>query len=478
MKITRRTFVETAAMTATMGFRTIDSFGEDVQHSKRQPNIILMLGDDHRASALGCMGNKIVKTPELDRLASEGILFRNNFCTTPICCVSRASIMLGQYASVHGINDFEKPLSPEQVSRAYYSLLQKAGYHTGFIGKFGVGKEMPSSSFDVWRGFGGQGKYFPEGESGPHLTNIIRDQAEEFLKSAPRDKPFCLSISHKAPHEQDEDPRQYLPSKETLPLYLSDRIPAPHGAPATDISRFPLAFHHSESRRRWGIRYASPEVYQQSMKDYYRLVSGIDSMLGRMREVLQREELADNTVIIYSADHGIFAGEHGFAGKWYAHEESIRTPLIIFDPRKSRLDTPAHREDMTLNIDLYPTILGFAGVNIPENTQGRDLMVKASTHRESFFVEHRFPDYGFIPSSDAVRTREWKYIRYTDNAAPFEELYDLRHDPFEMNNLVGKVEHAKQHEMLKAFCTKWKEKLVSAGGPWRDPTLHGDRVGL
>lgn len=478
MSLSRRDFLQLSSLAALSQAAPGQRVAAGDQ--SQRPNIILLLGDDHRGDALGCMGNAVVKTPHLDRMAAEGVLFQRHFCTTPICCTSRASIMLGQYASTHGIHDFSKPLSPEQVERSYFSILRKAGYYTGFIGKFGVGKTMPETSFDVWNGFGGQGHYFPEGPDGRHLTDIQRGQAVSFLKAVPRDRPFCLSLSFKAPHVQDEDPRQYLPSSETLALYKNTQIPQFAGAPTADIERFPLSFQRSENRRRWGIRFATPALYQESVKGYYRLVSGIDSTLGAIRATLDEFGLADNTIVIYSADHGIFNGEHGLAGKWYAHEESIHIPLIVYDPRSK--DRGRQVRATTLNIDLHPTVLELAGVTPPAGTQGRSILPfidetpgtrglgePSDPGRSLFFIEHHFPYNGFIPSSEAIRTPRWKYIRYTDVAAPYEELYDLQADPHEQHNLASSEAPSQQLSTLRAYTTRWKESLVHAGADWQEP---------
>ncbi len=449
---------------------------------ERAPNIFLMLGDDHRWDALGCMGNRVIRTPELDRLSEAGVTFENHFTTTAICCVSRASIFLSQYAAVHGINDFDKPLDAGQVKRMYPALLREAGYHTGFIGKFGVGKTMPSAAFDVWNGFGGQGQYFPQGPAGPHLTDIMRDQAVEFLENAPREKPFCLSMSFKAPHVQDEDPRQYLPSRETLSLYRDETIPGPGGAAESDIGRFPMAFQHSENRRRWGVRFSTGALYQESMKGYYRLISGIDSAVGAIRSALARLKLDENTIVIYSADHGIFLGEHGFAGKWLMHEESIRMPLIIYDPREAGASRGGRRRAMTLNQDLTATVADFAGLGHPAFYQGRSLRPLLAKDepgwRASWYYEHNFPYRGWIPSSEGVRTRRWKYVTYTDVAKPYEELYDLREDAHETQNLAGSGAHERVKRAMAAYHGKWKASLASWDGrsEWADPVVEGDLV--
>lgn len=478
MDMTRRRFVELSAIGAAASLAPALKASDISREGTKRPNILLMLGDDHRADVMGCMGNRIIQTPELDRLAQEGALFERHYCTTPICCTSRASIMLGQYASTHGIFDFAKPLSPEQVDRSYYGLLRQAGYYTGFLGKFGVGNQMPSKNFDVWKAFGGQGHYYPQGENGPHLSEILRDQAQDFIQHAPKGKPFCLSISFKAPHVQDEDPRQYLPAKDTLSLYKNDHIPPPIGAPESDINRFPLPFQRSESRRRWGIRFATSALYQESMKGYYRLISGADATIGAIRKTLEEQGVADNTIILYSADHGIFNAEHGFAGKWYAHEESIHIPLIVYDPRQPNAARGRRLRNTTLTIDLHPTLLELCGVSIPADTQGRSLVPQLSGEkqpdREVFFVEHHYPDHGFIPSSEAIRTNRWKYIRYTDNAAPFEELYDLHDDPHEVHNLARSPQHAKQFTTMRQYCTQWKRSFLSEKGHWTEPVTSAD----
>ncbi len=470
MNVTRRSFLESAAVltSAMPGGR------------QRPPNFVFLLGDDHRWDALGCMGNPIVQTPQLDRLSSEGLTFENHFTTTAICCVSRASIFLSQYASVHNIHDFVKPFSDTQVRRLYPVMLRQAGYHIGFVGKFGVGNTMPSQEFDYWRGFPGQGDYFPHGPRGPHLTDIERDQAVEFLETSPRDRPFCLSVSFKAPHVQDQDPRQYLPSPGAIPLYRNVHIPEPRGAEADDIFRFPEAIQHSENRRRWGVRFSTPDLYQASMKGYYGLISGIDQALGAIRETLSRLGLAEQTVIVYSADHGIFNGEHGFAGKWYMHEESIRMPLIIYDPRQPSATRGSRRTAMTLNIDLPATVLDLAGVVPPPAYQGRSLVPLLSTNvpnwRSLWFYEHHFPYNGWIPSSEGIRTQRWKYVQYTDEASPFEELYDLSSDPHEVRNLRAQPEFQAQARALSRYHKRWKDSLEAWDGasPWTDPVQQAD----
>lgn len=481
-ELSRRNFLELAGAVgaAQLSSAALAQDGKPLSHEEKPPNFVFLLGDDHRADVMGCAGNAIVHTPQMDRLAAEGALFENHFCTTPICCASRASIMTGQYAATTGIYDFVTDLTPQQVQTTYWARMKQAGYHTGFIGKFGVGDHPPHEAFDYWEGFAGQGSYFPKGPTGPHLTDITTDQAVEFLTTAPREKPFCLSISYKAPHVQDEDPRQYLPSPSTLALYEGVTIPPPSGAGPRDIGRFPLAMQHSENRRRWGIRFSTPDLYQASMKGYYRLISGTDGSIGSIRETLAKLGLAGNTIIVYSADHGIFNGEHGLAGKWYGHEESIRTPLLVYDPRLPSSLRVRRVKAMTLNIDLQPTLLELAHLDVPKSTQGRSLAAllhgQDAERRRVWFMEHHFPDLGWIPSSEAIRTERWKYIRYTDVAAPFEELYDLENDRSETNNLAGVPKYAAQQRALSRYRDLWRESLLRNPEEWTDPVTEKDLV--
>jgi arylsulfatase A-like enzyme len=226
------------------------------------------------------------------------------------------------------------------------------------------------------------------------------------------------------------------------------------------------------------VRFATPDLYQASIKGYYGLISGIDSAIGSMRETLATLGLADNTIIIYSADHGIFNGEHGLAGKWYGHEESIRIPLIIHDPRLPENLRGKRRQAMTLNIDLNPTITQMAGLKTPEPTQGRSLVKLLQDdqrdNRPLWFFEHHFPNGGWIPSSEGIRTQRWKYIRYTDDASPYEELYDLEQDKFETNNLINHPHYAHQHAVLAAYWQTWRNSLHTNTASWIEPVEGKD----
>ncbi|MBI2688511.1 MAG: sulfatase [Acidobacteria bacterium] len=441
---TRRQFLASSAVLAA-------------QKSTR-PNILFLLGDDQRWDTLGCMGNKIIKTPHIDRLAARGTIFDNCFVTTSICATSRASIFTGQYARTHGVNNFSDTFKPGRFELTYPQLMRAAGYRSGFIGKYGVGDKMPSSAFDYWKGFPGQGKYFPQGEPGPHLTDIMGDQALDFMQGG--QQPWCLSISFKAGHVQDEDPRQFLPSPKTATMYEGVKFPEPKTMHPRYIAQMPPSVQRSENRRRWVVRFGTPALYQESVRNYYRLLSEIDMQVGRMVEFLTRTNQIDNTVIVYSGDNGFYLGEHGLAGKWFLHEESIRVPLLVIDPRTRG---GLRRSETVLNIDIAPTLLAAAGLPAAPGTQGRNLLPLtrgdgAPNWRTEFFYEHLLPN-AWIPRTEGVRTNEWMYCRFLDENPVFEELYNLKRDPLEENNLASDPSYRTQLDTMRGKWRRWREHL-------------------
>ncbi len=440
-----------------------------------RPNIIFLLTDDQRWDSLGCMGNRIVRSPNIDKLAEQGVTFENHFVTTAICMTSRASIFTGQWARKHGVNAFATAFTEQQYARTCPMLLRAAGYHTGFIGKWGVGNAMPRDRFDYWKGFPGQGKYFPDGEPGKHLTELMGDQALEFLGGAPRDKRFCLSVSFKAAHVQDEDPRQFLPSPATGHTYDGVTIPVPKTASPRYIAMLPPEIQRSENRRRWAVRFGTPELYQASVKNYYRLITEVDMVVERIRKQLAAIGAYHNTVIVFSGDNGFYLGEHGLAGKWFAHEESIRVPMIVYDPRWGAGVRGSRRKEMTLNVDIAPTLLEAAGIAPPVEMQGRSLYPlaegKSAARRKDWYYEHEFTAAGWIPPSEGVRSERWKYARYTATKPEFEELYDLGADPLEERNLAKSAAHAAQLAEMRKRRDTWVKGLDAWDGrtPWRDP---------
>ncbi len=461
-EFTRRDFIKRAAAAGTLAAVAVSC-----SFSKKRPNFVFLLTDDQRWDMLGCMGNDIIQTPNIDAMAHAGIIFENAFVTTAICCTSRASIFLGQYARRHGINDFNTDFNPEQLALCYDMQLKKAGYRVGFIGKYGVGANLPAQAYDYWAGVPGQPKYENTDENGAyiHYTKVCEKQALEFLDGCTPDQPFCLSVSFKAPHVQDGDPRQFIADPAYDHLYKEVDIPVPEKADPKYLEAMP-AFMQDEAsmpRVRRQLRFSNSRLYQKMVKNYYRLITGVDVFVGELRKKLENKQFADDTVIILMGDNGFFLGEYGFAGKWYGHEESIRVPLVVYDPRLPENLRGQRRQEMALNIDVAPTIVDLAGLPVSEKVQGKSLVPlihdQPAKWRSDFFYEHLFKvpaawvkQAGYIPSSIGVRTRRYKYLRYIDYDPVYEELYDLEKDPREKKNLAGHPDYAGRLEKLRQRC--------------------------
>lgn len=476
--ISRRRFLQQSSALGLALAAAGSQRGETVGYPARRPNLILILTDDQRWDTLGCMGNPIIQTPHLDRLAREGIVFDNHFCTTSICMSSRASIFTGLYTRSHTIDSFALPLPDDIYAASYPAWLRQAGYRVGFIGKWGLGGDLPRERFDYFEGFTGQGVYFHDinGQE-THLTRIMGNQAEEFLRGCAPNQPFCLSISTKAPHVQDGDPDPFRYDPVYKDLYRDISIPPPQTADSVYFEKMPEFIRTSEGRTRWQSRFATPELYQHSVKGYYRLITGVDDMVGRIVALLEELRLADNTVILFTSDNGFFLGEHGMAGKWLMHEESIRTPLLVWDPRIKPARRGHRRREMTLNIDIAPTLLDLAGLGIPPFIQGRSLVPllgpEEAGWRKEWFYEHPFRYEGKIPVSEGIRTARWKYIRYVETDPLFEELYDLSADPLETTNLAANPSCQMTLNTLRFRWRQWREALsawrLDPDGEWHDP---------
>ncbi|MCG6187332.1 sulfatase family protein [Maribellus maritimus] len=434
------------------------------------PNIIFILTDDQRWDALGYAGNEIVQTPEMDNLASNGIYFKNAFVTTPICAASRASIFTGLYERTHGYTFHQGNIKDPYIKNSYPVLIKEAGYYTGFYGKFGVQYDSIASLFDVSESYDRNGRfkdyrgYFYKtlGNDTLHLTRYTGQRAIDFINSAPQDRPFCLSLSFSAPHAHDAAKDQYFWQETGDSLYANITIPAPTLSEDKYFEEQPEYVKTGENRTRWHWRYDTPEKYQHSMKGYYRMISGVDAEIGKIRKTLEEKGLADNTVILFMGDNGYFEGERQLAGKWLMYDNSLRVPMIIYDPRNN------HHQDideMALNIDIPATILDLAGVSIPEKWEGESLTDFLSgqnplANRESFICEHLW-DVDIIAPSEGIRTKKWKYFRYRKDLA-HEELYDLEKDPKETTNLKDSVTFQSVLENLRIKTDSFTTVLIQA----------------
>ncbi|HEX4946397.1 MAG TPA: sulfatase [Blastocatellia bacterium] len=427
--------------------------------SSVKPNILILYADDWRHDTLGIAGNPIVKTPNLDGLARAGVRFTRAHVSTSICGVSRASLFTGQWMSRHGNPAFEMFKTPWRET--FPGLLRANGYYVGHIGKWHNGK-FPAEHFDFGRSYAGT--HFLKQADGTtiHVTQKNENDALEFLRTRPKEKPFVLTLAFFATHAEDQNPKQYLYQPQSESLYQNVTIPIPKTAGDEYFQRLPkfIANEKNEGRNRWHWRFDTPEKYQQYMKAYYRLATEVDATIGRVLAELKANGLDDNTLVIFTTDNGYFHGEHGLADKWYPYEESIRVPLIVRDPRMPKNKRGTTNDDFVLNVDLAPSILAAANVAAPSGMQGRDfaplyLAAKKPTWRQEFFYEHAtIRNTDFIPSSEALVRRDVKYIYWPD--FKHEELFDLKRDPHEENNLANDPKHKQTLQRLRQRFTELK----------------------
>ena len=438
------------------------------ERQQSRPNIIFILIDDLRWDELGITGHPFLKTPNIDRIGSEGALFRNAFMTTPLCSPSRASFLTGQYAYTHGITDNVDRSVASHKLITFPLLLQQTGYATAFIGKWHMGNDdSPRPGFDRWVSFKGQGSYLnPEiNEDGKdvnpreYITDLLNGYAVEFIKRR-HDKPFLVYLAHKAIHPEVmqhgdgsvnlAEAERFIPAERHRNLFVGKKIPRrrsamrpPAGKPALQrtIGDLPPL----------GPKTATSD---ETVLGRLRSVMAIEEGVGEILKALQETNQLDDTVIVFASDNGYFYGEHGLSvERRLAYEESIRMPLLVRYPRLIKAGTV--RDELALNIDVAPTLLELAGMSAPATTQGRSLvpLLKGlgGEWRSSFLIEYysdkvfpRMRNMGY----KAVRTERWKYIHYLelDN---MDELYDLKADPYEMRNIINRREAARSLEEMK-----------------------------
>jgi arylsulfatase A-like enzyme len=440
----------------------------------RRPNILFLLADDLRFDAVGYV-SRSVHTPNIDRLAQEGVRFANMFVTTSNCWTSRASIFTGTYARRHAIFDPTTPVPANLLRTSYPVLLRHAGYRTGFFGKYGVGDihqsddgkwirdQVPApdrEGFDEIDDFNDY--YAPADVNREHHNNQrIADRAERFIRATPVNQPFCLSLSFKAPHANDTDDLimgEYVAEPDMFELYARDIFTQGPTLNDAAFKSLPAFVQTSESRHRWQGRFSTPWLWQDSVRKYYALATGMDRAIGRVMQALRDRGLEDNTVVIFSSDNGYFLGDYGLSDKWYGYEASVRVPLMI-----RPLGKPAVAEvsATALNIDLAPTLLALAGVSIPAAMQGRDLSPLWSggslskPWRTDFLYEFSLSGPGkpspameqlerqlgesreqFIPSSEGIRNERYTYLRYPRQKGENEQLFDRVGDANELRNII------------------------------------------
>lgn len=474
---------------------TLMSFSAPCLRAETPPNIIFLLTDDQRDNTLGAMGHPFVKTPQLDALMRDSVRFRNAYIATPVCSPSRVSYLTGMPERVHGVGfSSSYDLTEEQWKRTYPALLRsKGGYHTGFIGKFGVEyytfKGHAAEKFDYWWGHDGWTKFLPKDHNQPStepyhrakgdiITPIMGDAMAEFLDSAPAGKPFCLSVSFNVPHgsqttsmysdypewHQMTRPANENPKLRDSPyydtLYRDISIPLPPDT-GTDPYRLIPKFILDQDKGRtntYAYNYQIDTCREHHIR-YYQTISGLDHVIGELREDLKRRGLAENTVILFGSDHGLIMGEYGMGGKELLLDLSAKIPCIVHDPRVPEDLRGRQLDHLVSSIDFTRTILDYAGVEAPEFMEGRSLRPlvegRETEWRDELFLESLFTMRD-NPFQEGIRTRRWKYIRmydgimpykdehvdFADRPAEFELLFDLEADPGEQTNLATDAAHA------------------------------------
>ena len=460
MKISRRKFlIGTGA--ATLALAGLGPSILRYRQRRNRPNIILFITDDMRYDAAGFLGNTIIKTPHLDQLAGEGFVFDNNFVTTSVCPVSRASILTGQYALKHSVYDFDHNVRQDSFWRSYPPLLRQSGYHTGFIGKWGMGGYQPVHNFDEWYGFNGQGVYYPR--KNLHMTDLQTWQALRFIKNAPKNKPFLLVLCYKAPHTPLE------PQPRFMNLYRHDRIPRAKTDRAWPSSVVPGIVNGSLDRQDYfHMGFNNEGEYQYHMKQYYRLITGVDDSVGTIVNQLRQNKRFADTNLLFTSDNGMLEGEHGLEGKWCMYEESIRTPMLVrLAPNFYPWVKPSRPKAMTLNIDISPTIVEMAALPTPQHIQGKSLMPLMTSDtppsveawRDGFYYEHPAWNRQNVIACEGYRGLQWKYVRYMRGRASDECLFNLVDDPSELNNLAWSPDYAGVLEYMRRI-TETQKKII------------------
>ncbi|MFT6368930.1 MAG: arylsulfatase A-like enzyme [Maribacter sp.] len=445
------------------------------QNVVEKPNILFFLIDDQRNDMMSCAGHPIIQTPTIDALAQNGIRFTNAFVTTSICAASRASILTGLYESKHNYTFGKKPIKTEFMGNSYPFLLKKSGYETGFIGKFGVSIKAQDSMlvqmFDFYKPSPKSGPHFVQLTDGSkrHSAEIKGDEAVQFLKNQSKEKPFCLSISFNAVHAVDSNlspgnEGHYPYPRAVSHLYENVEIPKPDLFDSVIYENHPQFLKNSLNRDRFFWRWDTEEKYQENMRAYFRMISGYDNVMKRVISALKENGLDKNTVIIFSADNGYYMGNRGFAGKWSHYEESLRIPMVVYDPRVSLTAIEKTNDKIVLNIDIPATILDLAGISQPKLYQGKSLVPflnskQIETWRTNFLCEHRMT-HDKIPKYVGIRGQRYVYANYYEQNPPYEYLHDLQKDPKQLENLAYNSKYNTVLQHMRNKCDSLENKIT------------------
>jgi arylsulfatase A-like enzyme len=422
-----------------------------------RPNLIFITTDGHRPDALSLNGNRILQTPNFDRIGREGVQFRNSFVTNALCLPSRATALTGLYGHNTGCVDNQDRSIPADVP-LFTDLLRDAGYEVGVFGKAHV-KDLGKRNFDLFFGYPGAATdyFWPEivegsnGRVGPpkvydgYVEDVVMDRAIRWVKEK-RTKPFCMIFWFQSPHAPFFRPRRLLD--------LYNGVPIPK--PATfddDLKGYPgkpRAFAEADDMIGTYTRESKTKAncarsLEEMVKDYYAGIVSADENAGRLFQALTEAGQMDDTAIMFSSDHGFFLGEWRKYDKRFMHEPSIRAPMLIRYPRMVRAGATA--DQMVTNLDIAPTFLELAGVPVPKHMQGLSMvpMLKgeqpAKWRKDWLYEYYEYPGSHDVRKNRGVRTDRYKFIHYYEPPEEFE-MYDLEEDPGELHNLYGDPRHA------------------------------------
>jgi len=459
--------------------------------TRKRPNVLFFLTDDQRRDAMSAYGNRILHTPNMDRIAQNGMRFDLGFVTNALCRPSRTSILTGQYSHTHGVlhnsDGRDLPgragLTPDQVT--FPALFKNAGYWTALAGKWHLLNEP--GGFHQYAILPGQGVYLDptmivNGASVQfrgHVEDVVGDQAIHFLTQRPKDKPFLLLCHFKAPH------RQWIPAARFQHRFENVTMPEPR------------TFHDTLKGRPSAVRDSSMKVadlpdfrdrgcpdsmaadarascnLQQLVKNYYRVLLGVDENVGRVLDYLADEGQLDNTIVVYTSDNGFFLGDHGLMDKRLMYEESISVPYLVSWPAvlpKGKVD----KDHFVLNVDFAPTLLDLAGIPAPAEMQGQSVRPLLTGNapqewRASFLYEYfEYPAVHCVRKNRGVRTHRYKLIHFWEDPESFE-LYDLEKDPSEMNNVASEASMKPVFVELKAQLERLRKETHDVDLPTTDP---------
>lgn len=500
------------------------STDHEVVETSIRPNVIVILADDMRAGYTGHEGHPIIETPNIDRLAEAGTVFSNAFATSAACTPSRTTLLTGLYERRHGVNfNSDSSMTNEAWARTYPMLMQDAGYFVGYIGKnhtpigknedgvIGYESGVMDSSFDYWYSGHKHLGFYPkdnkrhkifanasadtqveimeEGMENFFTPDMAFQEGYNFLDSRPDDKPFALLLNFNVPHghgtglmeQRDTDLALYrtayrdsIDDIEMVPTYIAeDDIVTP---------KIPHSVYNGEYIATYDYVKNPDDMKEREIRTM-QTISGIDKLLGKLLDKLDDQGIANNTIIIFTSDHGLLHGEHGLGGKVLLYEPSIRVPLVVYDPRRSAPATVAASDALVALVDIAPTVLELAGVSVEAEMQGMSLQPLLqggeAEWRDALFLENNMTIQNY-PRMEGVRTQQWKYVGYFDKAKDqkyedmlvasingeqpvYEELFNLIDDPTESHNLVADPNYIEILERLRKENADLVKRLRGTG---------------